>query len=258
MLSKNKIKYIQSFQQKKQREKEGYFIAEGKKIVSEILSSDWEVKALYASEFFFEQYTKNISLENIETCITEKEELKKISCLKEPDDALVICKIPTVDCDYKKIELDLVLYLDGIRDPGNLGSIIRVCDWFGIKSIFCSKDTTELYNPKTIQSTMGSFLRVNVFYENLVVVQENMKKLKMNFSIYGACVDGESIYASKGFEAGILVIGNEANGISIENKKLLTKKISIPSYTKNSPESLNAAIATSIIISEYKRQNSSA
>lgn len=255
MLSKNKIKYIRSLHLKKNREKEGLFIAEGRKIVSEILHSDIEVKMLLAGEKFIEQHKAVLKQKQVEAEVVAEEELRNVSALQNPDDALAVCGIQQKENDVRLLTKELGLYLDGIRDPGNLGTIIRVCDWFGIKTIFCSEDTTELYNPKTIQATMGSFLRVNIQYISLTEV---MKALNANqqFSIpvYGAEMEGENVFGFNEFKPGLLVIGNEANGIREETHKLLTRKISIPSFGSKA-ESLNAAVAASILIAEYRRLN---
>jgi TrmH family RNA methyltransferase len=257
MLSKNHTKFVQGLHLKKNREAEGIFIAEGKKIVSEILASDWEIVELLASENFVHHQKALIERRKIKTTVISAEELKKISTLSQPDDGFVLCKIPLPAVNHEKLKNELVLYLDGIRDPGNLGTIIRICDWFGIQTVFCSPDCTELFNAKTIQASMGSFLRVNVFYEELSSVLKNCAFHKIKMPVYGAFVEGENMYALKDWEAGILIIGNEANGISEKNKSLVGKKISIPSYSKNAPESLNAAIATSILVAEYRRKNNS-
>ncbi|MBC7865206.1 MAG: RNA methyltransferase [Bacteroidia bacterium] len=254
MLSKNHTKFIQSLHLKKNRETEGIFIAEGKKTVSEILASDWEIIEILASESFLNGHASHIGDRNIKTTAISSEELKKISALSQPDDAFLLCKIPAQNPDHKKLKGDLVLYLDGIRDPGNLGTIIRVCDWFGVQSVFCSRDCTELYNSKTIQASMGSFLRVNVFYEELEDVLRNCSSVGIELPVYGAFTEGENVFGLKEWEPGILIIGNEANGISEKNKELISKTVSIPSFSKKAPESLNAAIATSILVAEYRRK----
>lgn len=241
MVSKNQIKLIKSLSQKKFRNKHRLFVVEGIKGIEEFLKSSFVLDSIYTvSEGLF-----NLGEEDI-TIIDEKD-LNRISFLKNPQKALAVFKIPEI----KKTEIKgLVPVLDGVRDPGNLGTIIRLCDWFGVETLFCSRDTVDCYNPKVVQASMGSLARVKVCYKDLpqFIIQNN------HLGIFGAMLDGENIYSQKLPESAIVVMGNEANGISEEVEKLLTRKISIPQFGKNQDtESLNVATATSIIFSEFKR-----
>jgi len=182
--------------------------------------------------------------------------LKKISSLTTPNEVLAICAIPENKLNVSELKNKLTLVLDDIRDPGNLGTIIRIADWFGIENIICSLETVDIYNPKVVQATMGSIARVNVFYEDLkTIFLEALTK--NNFPIYGTVLNGENIFEKSLTSNGFIVIGNESNGISIELLPLINEKISIPTFSvneTNSVESLNAAIATAIVCTEFKRR----
>jgi RNA methyltransferase, TrmH family len=239
MLSKSQIKLITSLKQKKYRQQNGLFVVEGDKTIKELLQSSWQLYALYTTETF------NIDAK-VENLITETE-LKRISFLTTPNKALAVFKIPT----EKPIKKEgLIVALDDVRDPGNLGTIIRLCDWFGIKSLVCSNATTDCFNPKVIQATMGSITRVNINYVDLI---NFLNETKM--PIYGAFMEGENVYQTNLKDEGILVMGNEANGISESIEAIITNKISIPRFGDlQAAESLNVATATSILLSEFKRR----
>ncbi len=238
MLSKNQLKLITSLHQKKYRIRHGLFVVEGIKVISEFLNSSFKVVNLYCTEDIddFKMYDyQQIS----------EIELKKISSLKTPNKVLGIFEIPSIT---SIINEGLVLALDGIKDPGNLGTIIRLCDWFGIQQIVCSKETVDCYNSKVVQSTMGSLTRVSLVYADLLSFLEGT-----NVPVYGALLEGENIYKSALKNDAILVIGNESNGISEEVSKLVSHQITIPRFGKlQQAESLNAATATAIILSEFK------
>ncbi len=239
-LSKNQIKAISQLKQKKHRYKEGLFIVEGKKSINELLNSNLELEHLYTTNLDdFNSINDKIST------ITSND-LKKISCLTTPNCALAIFKIPK----SKPINTNaLVLALDNVRDPGNLGTIIRLCDWYGIKDLICSVGTVDCYNPKTIQSTMGSISRVNITYLDLYSFIETT-----NTSVFGTYMDGQNIYKTQLPTNGVIVMGNEANGISDQLTSKITSKICIPRFGETqSTESLNVANATAIILSEFKR-----
>lgn len=235
MLSKNQIKYITRLQQKKFRQQERLFIAEGIKTVTELLASSFKLHQLFTTQSF------NVSNEII---ITETE-LKKISTLKTPNKVLAVFKIP----EQKSVSNNgLIVALDDVRDPGNLGTIIRLCDWFGIADLVCSNATVDCYNPKVIQATMGSITRVNISYVDL----ESFLKEKQQ-PVFGAFMDGDNVYKETLLTDGILVMGNEANGISPNIETLITQKISIPRFgSLKATESLNVATATAILLSEFK------
>ncbi|WP_452597520.1 TrmH family RNA methyltransferase [Pontimicrobium sp. MEBiC01747] len=238
MLSKNQIKLITRLKQKKYRLQDGLFVAEGVKVINELLQSSLTLNHVFSTTPF------NIDA-NLETLITENE-LKKISFLTTPNKALALFEIPEV----KAVNFNtLVVALDAVRDPGNLGTIIRLCDWFGIDNLVCSEDTVDCYNPKVIQATMGSITRVNIKYVNLA---DFLKEVKT--SVYGAFMDGDNVYSATLPNTGVLVMGNEANGISKTIETLITKRIAIPRFgALQATESLNVATATAILLSEFKR-----
>lgn len=238
MLSKSQIKLITSLKQKKYRQQHHLFVVEGIKTIKELLASSLELHALYTTELF------NIDAEN--EVLISTSELKRISFLTTPNKALAIFKTPQPN----KIETEgLIVVLDAVRDPGNLGTIIRLCDWFGIKDLVCSKETVDCFNPKVIQATMGSITRVNISYLDLIPFLKTKK-----VSVFGAFMEGENVYSSHLPEKGVLVMGNEANGISKDIEALITEKISIPRFGDlQAAESLNVATATAILLSEFKR-----
>ncbi len=240
MVSKSQIKLITSLAQKKYRLRYGLFIVEGLKGIEEFLNSDVELHSLYALPGYFETETSRFELNELE--------LKKISFLKNPQKALAVFKIPEVSQPSYR---GLTLALDEVRDPGNLGTIIRYCDWFGIKNLICSHQTVDCYNPKVVQATMGSLTRVNVIYTDLDLYLKSSKR-----PVYGAFMDGASVYDSNLPEDAILVLGNEANGISKEIETLIPHKIAIPRFGSTNTESLNVAVAGAILVSEFKRTSS--
>jgi len=238
MLSKNQIKLITRLKQKKHRIADGLFVAEGLKVIDELLDSSIVLHHLFTT-------TSYKSFTNSETVITEAE-LKKISFLTTPNKALAIFKIPLSE---KVQRLGLIVVLDSIRDPGNLGTIIRLCDWFGIKELVCSKETVDCFNPKVVQATMGSIARVNINYLDL-----NTFLAETKLPIFGSFMDGKNVYKSKLPEQGILIMGNEANGISQAIKQQVGQRITIPRFGNlQATESLNVATATAILLSEFKR-----
>ena len=252
MLSKSTIKYIHSLSLKKYRGIHGKFIAEGPKIVSELLESDLKISELFALQEWTETNSEQYANVNSVTTISESE-LQKISTLSTPNQVLAIVDIPERHFSNAFARESMVIVLDDIRDPGNLGTIIRIADWFGIHHIVCTENCVDAYNPKTVQASMGSIGRVNLYYEDVAGMLQSAAK---DVAIYGAFLEGEPIYKVSFAKNGFLVIGNEANGISTEIEKLISNKISIPSGSKtgNHAESLNASIATAIICSEMNRQ----
>ena len=239
-ISKNQLKLITSLSQKKYRQKHDLFIAEGVKVLNELLNSTIEIETLFCTDDF----EATISEEKV-VRISETE-LKKVSTLKSPNKALGIFKIPKEKAVQNS---GLTIALDAINDPGNLGTIIRLCDWFGITQLVCSKDTVDCYNQKVVQASMGSLTRVSIHYTDL----ENYIT-KSNLDTFIADMDGENVYKTKLPKEGILIMGNEANGVSEEIKSLLQHKISIPRFGETQEtESLNVATATAILLSEFKR-----
>ena len=215
-ISKNQLKLITSLSQKKYRQKHDLFIAEGVKVLNELLNSTFEIETLFCTDDF----EATISEEKV-VRISETE-LKKVSTLKSPNKALGIFKIPKEKAVQNS---GLTIALDAINDPGNLGTIIRLCDWFGITQLVCSKDTVDCYNQKVVQASMGSLTRVSIHYTDL----ENYIT-KSNLDTFIADMDGENVYKTKLPKEGILIMGNEANGVSEEIKSLLQHKISIPRF----------------------------
>jgi len=243
MITNNEIKHIRSLSQKKNRQIANEFIAEGQKLINDILSSKMHVKKVYTTDV---SAFVNVNNEVIEE-ISEKQ-LSQISNLKTPQKALAIVEIQKEKFDIQFAEKEWILALDNINDPGNLGTIIRTADWFGIKHILCSLNTVDVYNPKVVQSTMGSISRVKIHYLDL---KESLKKL--NCSIYGAYMEAENIKNLDLKGNGVVVVGSEANGISSEVEEMITQKMSIP-RTNEGAESLNAAIATAILCYEIRKE----
>lgn len=244
MLSKKIVKYIQSLSHKKLRDEENRFVAESPKVVAELLlSGNCTCVMLCAVNSWLSENKnifKNVSSENIYAI--DDISIEKISLLKTPNKVVAIFekkvqeKIPALDNK-------LSLMLDDIQDPGNLGTIIRIADWFGIANIICSDNCVDCYNPKVVQSTMGSIARVNIYYTSLISFLEKNK----NISVYAAALSGASVAELSNISEGIILIGNEAHGISEELLKMVSQKITIPKY--GYAESLNAAVATGIIVS---------
>jgi TrmH family RNA methyltransferase len=240
MLSKNQIKLITSLQQKKQRFANQLFFAEGIKVIQELVESNFELVHLYTTQNDFEEVSQD------KKTIISANELKKISALATQNSCLGVFRI---QADKKIIESGLILALDSIRDPGNLGTILRLCDWFGIDQIVCSKDAVDIYNPKVVQATMGSIARVNVNYIDL----ENFIG-QTQLPVFGTFMQGSTIYKTDLPQEGIIVMGNEANGISPELEKLIKNRLTIPRFgSLQKTESLNVATATAIVLSEFRR-----
>ena len=250
MISKNQIKHIQSLHSKKNREQDGLFIIEGIKLVSEFIRHPkFTIKELFATSDFLNNQKSLIENSLLNYTEISEDDLKKISLQTSPNQVLAIVNVKQQVLDESILENSSTLFLDDIRDPGNLGTIIRIADWFGIKQVICSLNCTELYNPKTLQASMGAVLRVNVITLNFEELLPHLKDLP----IYGAVLNGENIY-TRSLKNGIIIIGNEANGISQEIQKHITNPITIPAANSNGSESLNAANACAIICSEFHRQ----
>lgn len=248
MLSKNKIKYIHSLELKKNRKKEGVFVAEGHKLVGDLLPH-FHCRLILATTTWLEEHHDIQADEIIE--ITP-EELVKASLLKTPQEVLAIFEQPQYDYTTDVIKNSLCLALDDIQDPGNLGTIIRLADWFGIEHIFCSQGTVDVYNSKVIQATMGALARVKVHYCNLPDLISSLKDVP----VYGTFLDGENIYNKPLSENGLIIMGNEGNGVSKEVSQLINNKLYIPNYPsgRTTSESLNVAIATAVVCAEFRRR----
>lgn len=236
MLSKSQAKFIQQLSQKKHRVQHGLFVVEGHKSIEEFILSGYSPKDLYVTDHhLFRGYDA--------LCITSQQ-MKSISHLKTPSNALAV--FPTPSHRVPK-ETDLILTLDAIQDPGNMGTLIRLCDWFGVTYLVCSHDTVDCYNPKVVRSSMGSLARVEVHYVNLPAWLSTQE----DYKILGASMSGENMYNTSIPKRSILVIGNEGKGLSKAVAEQLDKEVSIPSYGK--AESLNAAMAAGIMMAEIKR-----
>ncbi|MFH4967762.1 RNA methyltransferase [Gaetbulibacter sp. M240] len=239
MLSKNQIKQITRLKQKKYRIQDQLFVVEGLKTIEELLHSNMKLQSVYTTEPFNLDAKKEI--------LISESDLKRISFLKTPNKALAVFEIP----ESKPVVMNqLIVALDDVRDPGNLGTIIRLCDWFGISDLVCSLETADCYNPKVVQATMGSIARVNISYLDLADFIGNQ-----DTTVFGAFMDGENLYQATLPDRGILLMGNEANGISDKIQALVTHKIAIPRFGNlQETESLNVAMATGILLSEFKRR----
>lgn len=248
MLSKNKIKYIHSLELKKNRKEEKAFVAEGHKLIGDLLGH-FHCRLLIATSPWMQEQT---SIDADEIIEVTNEELLKTSFLKTPQDVLAVFEQPDYKIDTSVIRESLCLALDDVQDPGNLGTIIRLADWFGIENIFCSTNTVDIYNPKTIQATMGGIARVKLHYCSL---PELISKLN-NIPVYGTFLNGENIYTQELTQKGLIIMGNEGNGVSSEVESLINKRLYIPNYPqeRQTSESLNVAIATAVVCAEFRRQ----
>lgn len=246
MLSKSQINLLKSLQQKKFRREHGLFIVEGHKSITEFINSVYPVQAVYYTPSFDSKVLK--LSQKINFCEISVTELEKISSLKTPQDALALVKIPQWPAlRHEQLKGKFSLVLDGIQDPGNIGTIIRIADWFGIDHIICSEDTVDAYNPKVVQACMGSLARVKVHYTSLT---EFLSEIML--PVFGALLDGANIYDTDFGKEGLIVMGNEGNGLRPEIQKMVNKAITIPRIGK--AESLNVAIATALFCSEITRK----
>ena len=253
MLSKNKIKLIQSLNRKKNRDDSGLFLVEGNKMVEEALRSGFKIETLIGTKKFFLQHPE-IGLRVNETIEADIESIQKASLMKSPQDSMALVNKPSDINPKLNLKKDLVLALDFIQDPGNLGTILRIADWYGIHSIICSDNTVDVYNPKVVQASMGAIFRINSWYTNLEkLLSENLEN---QIPVYGTFLEGKNIYTEPLSQNGLIILGNEGNGISESVGGFVTHKIFIPSFSlhENKPESLNVAIATAICCSEFKRR----
>ncbi len=255
MISKNKIKYIHSLEQKKYRVREGVFVAEGYKIVGDMLPF-FDCTYIAATSQWLEQNQTAINrhAQNAEIDEVTEEELRKASLLESPQQVLAIFTQPHTQASIDSIaNTNLCIALDDVQNPGNLGTIIRLADWFGIEHIFCSKNCADVYNPKTIQSTMGALAHVSVHYVDL---PEALKSISGSCPIYGTFLDGENMYTKQLSANGVIVMGNEGKGVSKDVESLVDEKLFIPNYPEGrvTSESLNVAIATAVVCSEFRRR----
>ena len=248
MLSKNKIKYIRSLELKKNRKEEHAFVAEGHKLVGDLLGH-FACRLLVATRSWLESHPGVRADEVIEVT---QEELTRASLQKTPQEVLAIFAQPDYPMEAEVMKRSLCLALDDVQDPGNLGTIIRVADWFGIEHIFCSQGTVDVYNPKTVQATMGALARVKLHYCHLPSLIDSLGDVP----VYGTFLDGKNMYEEELSSNGLIVMGNEGNGIGKEVSALVNKRLYIPNYPpqRATSESLNVAMATGIICAEFRRR----
>jgi TrmH family RNA methyltransferase len=255
MISKSETAFINLLKEKKTRQQEGLFICEGIKMLNELLKSDYPIRQIYATATWMRKHMERH--ENRPSCIEISEnQLQRISCLSTANEVLALVEIPEHALSHESLKGQLTLVLDTVQDPGNLGTILRVADWFGIKNIICSETTADAYNPKVVQASMGSIFRTKVFYTDLnKFLSDNLEKSRL--PVYGAFLQGKSLYKTPLTEVGFILMGNESKGISENLTQFITAKITIPNYAsdsqKASAESLNVGIASAIICAEFRR-----
>jgi len=241
MISKSQIKFVKSLQQKKYRDINKCFVVESSKNVNEIMDSDYEILHLFATKKWLELNEREI---NVSVNEVNEKELQRITSLKTASDILAVVKMPQKDIEFDFEGVNIVL--DEIKDPGNLGTIIRICDWFGVKNIYCSDNSVDVYNSKVVQSTMGSISRVNVIYTNL---RDMISNLDSNTNVYAAVMDGEDVNKVEISTNSLIVFGNESSGVSDEINKLISNKITINKIGE--AESLNIAVSSAIILNQF-------
>ncbi len=260
MLSNNQIKHIRSLSRKKNRILHQEFIIEGEKIVTELINQNqddssikWKIKKIFAYQEWLNKFQNNTNIKQYDIQVLNEGELDKISSLVTPNQVLALININDLEINFPEINMSLSLYLDDIQDPGNLGNIIRISDWFGIKNLFCSENSVDSYNPKVIQATMGSFCRVNVYNVNIRSIISNVEN---KFPVYGTFLEGENIYSTDLNSRGLIIFGNESKGINQELIKFIKQKLYIPAFPSITKEtdSLNVSSAAAIICSEFRRR----
>lgn len=244
-MTKAEIQFVRSLADKRTRDEERLFIAEGKKLVEEIVASNLMIRRIYTTR-------TDIAHSALE--VIDQKTMERISQLKTASDTLAIVEQPRKKLNANTLKGRLTLALDGVQNPGNLGTIVRLADWFGVDNIICSAECADVYNPKVVQATMGAIIRVGVHYtDNLAALLKDAAA--NNLPIYGTLLDGNNIYSEKLPSEGIIVMGNEGRGLSDECRNTLTHKLLIPPYPADAPtsESLNVAMATGIILAEFRR-----
>ncbi len=249
MISKARIKQIHGLERKKNRLEEGLFVAEGHKLVGELLTTMQPTYIAATSEWL---KAHSHLLGNISYDTVDEEELRRASLLQHPQSVLALFPLPKAEATLADVaKNELTLALDGVQDPGNMGTIVRLADWFGIHHVFCSLDSADIFNPKATQATMGALARVNVHYINLAEELQHT-----DVTIYGTFLDGDNIYNQQLSSSGIIIMGNEGKGVSAEVARLVNRRLYIPPYPADSQtvESLNVAIATAITCSEFRRR----
>jgi TrmH family RNA methyltransferase len=258
MISKNQIKYVRQLEQKKFRKQEGLFIAEGHKVVGDLLRAGYIPKMLFATEKWLHENRLLMLTTAVTPTTVSDDELRRLSLQQHPQQVLALFPIPSsptvISSEVERsLHSSLALALDGVQDPGNLGTIIRIADWFGISTIICSDDTVDAWNPKVVQATMGSLARVNIIYTNL---PEFLDTLPPDYPVYGTLLDGDNIYTQPLTTRGLIVMGNEGNGISDAVRARINRRLLIPAFRQgDTADSLNVAIATAITCSEFRRRS---
>lgn len=245
-MTKAEIQFVRSLADKRVRDNEHLFVAEGAKLVEEIIASNLHVRSIYTT-------SHDCAYPNAE--VIDSKSMERISQLKSATGVLAVVEQPRYRLDVEQLSDNLVIALDGVQNPGNLGTIVRLADWFGIKDIICSAECADLYNPKVVQATMGAILRVRVHYTNNLAATLR-EAAERNIPIYGTLLDGENIYTKSLTPNGIIVMGNEGRGLSEECREAVTSRLLIPSYPIDTPtsESLNVAMATGIVLAEFRRR----
>lgn len=240
------IQFVRSLADKRVRDRERLFVAEGAKLVEEIMASALTIRCVY---------TTRAELRGERVELVDRRDMERISQLKTPTDTLAVVEQPTYEFDIRRVADSLVLALDGVQNPGNLGTIIRLADWFGVEDIVCSAECADCFNPKVVQATMGAILRVRIHYT------DNLARLLHTASecgapIYGTLLEGENIYEHRLEQRGVVVMGNEGRGLSEECRNVLTDKLLVPPYPNDvaTSESLNVAMATGIVLAEFRRR----
>jgi TrmH family RNA methyltransferase len=251
MISKNQIKYIHQLELKKFRKQEGLFIAEGHKVVGDLLRAGFKPRQIFAVQDWIKDNSSQLSVLDSQLSEVNLEELTRLSLLQHPQQVLALFPIPD-EQTIPSPKNALSILLDNVQDPGNLGTIIRIADWFGIDTIYCSLGTVDAWNPKVVQATMGSIARVHIKYVDPHLLFDSLPD---KFPVYGTFLDGDNIYTQQLSQQGIIVMGNEGNGISDAVRSRVTHKLLIPDFHKgDTADSLNVAIATAITCSEFRRR----
>ena len=256
MISKNQIKYVHQLELKKFRKQEGLFIAEGHKVVGDLLAAGYTPRQIFATKDFIPLLSNKGQGWSDQAIEVTEEELSRLSLQQHPQQVLALFPIPSYSFRPHPTpstqEGKLSLLLDNIQDPGNLGTIIRIADWFGIDTVFCSTGTVDAWNPKVVQATMGSIARVHIIY---IEPQQLFDSLPKDFPVYGTFLDGENIYTQQLSANGLIVMGNEGNGISDAVRSRISRRLLIPDFHRgDTADSLNVAIATAITCSEFRRR----
>ncbi len=246
MITKAEIQLVRSLADKRNRDREGLFVAEGEKLISEIRASRFHIRRIYAEEGLFEGEGVTIA---------SKKELERMTLLKSANNSLALVEIPQYSLDFSALKNRLTLALDEVQNPGNLGTIIRLADWFGIQEILCSPTTADCFNPKVIQATMGAILRVRIHYGDLASWLNEARRHEI--PVYGTFLEGENLYQTSLSPSGIILMGNEGRGVSEKCAQQVSHKLLIPPYPthRRTTESLNVAMATGIVCAEFRRQS---